>query len=290
MDVNKLTLNDWGRRLKYLDRSPDTITNYLATGRRFAEWLNGADILTVDRDQVQDYLAQFGASTGATYHRHLTQLFKWAIAEELIDASPIERLAPPTVTEPAVPLVALHELKALLKTVSGRDFMARRDNALFRLMLEPGGMRLAEVSKILLADADLEHDEVGVMGKGRRARVIPFGAKTGSALSRYIRMRAAHRYAKRDQLWLGKRGPMTTDGVYQMFGRRCDQAGIARIHPHQLRHTAADAFLEASHGDEGAAMRLFGWKSAQMPKRYGAAGADRRAHAQARRLNITDKL
>lgn len=37
-------------------------------------------------------------------------------------------------------------------------------------------------------------------------------------------------------------------------------------------------------------MRIMGWKSAQMPKRYGSSAADQRAHAAARRLSLGDRF
>jgi integrase len=43
-----------------------------------------------------------------------------------------------------------------------------------------------------------------------------------------------------------------------MLERRSTQAGIPRIHPHQLRRTSADMWLAESGGDETSAMRLFG--------------------------------
>jgi integrase len=75
-----------------------------------------------------------------------------------------------------------------------------------------------------------------------------------------------------------------------MLERRCGQAGIERIKPHQLRHTSADMWLAESGGDETSAMRLFGWRSRQMLSRYAASNADARGRDAARRLGLGDKL
>jgi integrase len=55
-----------------------------------------------------------------------------------------------------------------------------------------------------------------------------------------------------------------------------EQAGLPGLHPHQLRHTFAHAWL-AQGGGETDLMRLAGWKSRQMLGRYGASAADARA-------------
>ena len=78
-----------------------------------------------------------------------------------------------------------------------------------------------------------------VTGKGSRPRVVPFGAKTGQALDRYLRVRALHPYASSPQLLLGLRGPMTADGVQEVLDVRSAQAGLDDVHPHRFRHTFA---------------------------------------------------
>jgi integrase len=68
---------------------------------------------------------------------------------------------------------------------------------------------------------------------------------------------------------LGKRGRLTAWGVQQLLRRRGEQAGLPGLHPHQLRHTFAHAWL-AQGGGETELMRLAGWRSRQMLSRCGA--------------------
>ena len=82
---------------------------------------------------------------------------------------------------------------------------------------------------------------------------------------------------------------MTSSGVAQAVKRRGGLAGIARLHPHQLRHTSVHEWL-ADGGAEGDAMQLFGWKSRQMLSRYGASAAAERARAAPRRHGMLDRL
>ena len=80
--------------------------------------------------------------------------------------------------------------------------------------------------RIKLTDLDMRADHVTVHGKGDRVRILPFGAKTGTSLERYLRLRAKHKLAKLPELWLGSRGQgMTTSGVTQMLERRAGMAG-----------------------------------------------------------------
>jgi integrase len=67
-----------------------------------------------------------------------------------------------------------------------------------------------------LGDVDLDQGIVWVLGKGRRPRALPIGRKTAQALDRYLRAREGHRLAHLPQVWVGRNGPMTPSGIYQV--------------------------------------------------------------------------
>lgn len=156
---------------------------------------------------------------------------------------------------------------------------------MIRMFLEPEGPRLSEIVGLTVAALNLDEDEVTVMGKGRRSRVIPFGSKTGQALERYVRDRARHRHRADEALWVGMRGPVTTSGVQQMMRRRSSLAGL----PHTCCGTRPPMSGCRPGVRRGDALRLFGWRSREMLGRYGASAADARAQAAARDLGLGNR-
>jgi site-specific recombinase XerD len=90
-------------------------------------------------------------------------------------------------------------------------------------------------------DVDLDQRIVWVLGKGRRPRALPIGRKTAQALDRYLRAREGHRLAHLPYLWVGRNGPMTPSGIYQVVHDRARAAGLPAMHPHQLRHASRPA-------------------------------------------------
>lgn len=295
MDANALVLREWEHALRATNKSDMTVRSYTESARMLATFLDGADLLTASTSDLRRFMDRLlktrSPGTAAVRYRSLQQFYKWAARDGLIETSPMATMDGPHVEPPPVPVVSTEKLRRLLKACEGREFLDLRDTAIIRLMLEPGGMRRAEVIGLSVESVDLESDVVAVLGKGRRVRAIPYGHKTGQALTRYLRARMAHTYAKRtDALWLAQKGALTPNGLGQMLQRRCELAGIPRIHPHQLRHTAADLWLTESGGDETSAMRLFGWRSRTMLSRYAASNADARAQAAARKLGVGDKL
>jgi site-specific recombinase XerC len=198
------------------------------------------------------------------------------------------RLPKPVVPETSPEILSMDQLKDLMAATAGKTFLDRRDNAIMRLFLEPGGARLSELTNLNVDGIDLGRDSVRVFGKGRKERAYPFGAKTGLALDRYLRARAGHPFGKLPDLWLGKKGPLGKSGVQQMLRRRASECGIPRLYPHMFRHTAAHEWLAAG-GTEGDAVRLFGWSSPAMLQVYARSLADTRAADSARRMSLGDR-
>jgi hypothetical protein len=123
--------------------------------------------------------------------RALQQFFKFAVEEEEIDRSPMERMQRPTVPLEPVPVLSTEDLRALLAACAGKAFEDKRDTASVRLFVDTG-MRRGELLGLTVTDIDFDQDVALVLGKGRKARACPFGSKTGLAIGRYLRLRSAH--------------------------------------------------------------------------------------------------
>jgi integrase/recombinase XerC len=291
-------IRDFVRHLKGTNRSESTQRIY----RRAAEGLVGflqesGQLVTPDRltrRHIEAYMAHLietrSSSTANVVYRALQQFIKWLQDEEEIDRSPMERMKPPIVPEKPVPVLTEAQLRTLLASAKGNTFVDRRDNAILRLLLDTGS-RLSEVAGLTTTDVDFDNDVVHVLGKGRRPRALPFGQQTGLALGRYLRARSKEKLSARPELWLAEknRGPLGSNGIHQMLRRRGDAAGIPGLHAHQFRHTAAHEWL-SNEGGETDLMRLMGWKSPQMLRRYGASMADQRAREAHRKLGLGDRL
>ena len=285
------------RDLRAADRAPRTLKLYTDTVERFATWLTdrgrepvlGEFTKAAIGAHLGEMLDRVSASTVAMHHRGLKRFSRWLVAEDYLTADPMIGLDKPKPKEKPVPVLSDDDITALLRACEGTTFADRRDLAMIRLLMDCG-LRLSELANLRVEDVDLKHlDVVRVTGKGVKTRAVPFGAKTGKALDRYLRDRRAHRYADDAALWLGERGPYSVWGIDERLRARAATAGIEGLHAHRFRHTFAADWL-ANGGQERDLMRLAGWTSDAMLQVYGRATADQRAQDAHRRMKRGDRL
>jgi len=217
----------WERALRAQNKSPRTIVGYLEGVALLETYLRAKGMPTnvthLRREHVEafvvDQVERWRPSTARTRFRSIQQFFRWCIGEGELRASPTANMSPPAIPEEPPAVLTEDQLRRLLKACERPAFLERRDMAIVRLFIDTG-MRLAELTGLRVADLDLASGVAVVLGKGRRPRACPYGARTAAALDRYVRLRGGHRSAARPELWLGLAGPTTPSGVRQAISER----------------------------------------------------------------------
>jgi site-specific recombinase XerC len=276
--------------LEASNAAPMTIRTYMIAVTQLGEFLREtgmpADPTKVTREHLVEWMRflqrpgdddgqGLTAQTALQRYRSVSRLFAWLVDTDEIKETPFAKMKPPRVPEKQVPVIPRENLLKLLKVCGGSGFEERRDKAIISLFIDTG-LRIAEMAGLDLVDVDTEERELTVLGKGRRRRRLRFVKDTRSDLNRYLLVRSRHPHADEPALWLGKRGRLLANGIYQMVQRRCEEAGILPVHPHMFRHTFAHMYLNGG-GKEGDLMQVTGWRSRQMVDRYGASVASARA-------------
>ena len=136
---------------------------------------------------------------------------------------------------------------ARLLEIPAAGALGARDRAIMELFYS-SGLRLAELVGLELTSIDLKDRVVQVLGKGRKARIVPVGRMAVEALRAWLKVRAALAHSGETALFVGRNGAR--------LGARAVQARVAywarrqglnlRVYPHIFRHSFASHLLESS--------------------------------------------
>jgi integrase/recombinase XerC len=136
--------------------------------------------------------------------------------------------------------------------------LATRDAALLEL-LYAAGLRVSEACDLTLADTDLDHRLVTVLGKRAKRRRVPIGQPARAALATYLAHGRPHLTTRESPpvVFVNRRGgPMTTRDAHRVVTAHPLRDGRV-THPHALRHAYATHLLDGG-ADLRAVQELLG--------------------------------
>lgn len=205
----------------------------------------------------------------ATHIRLTRQFFKWLTDEGYLPANPAARLQVPEVGNAPPKGITEEDLLKMLDAARASP----RDLALL-MFLADTGCRVGGLAGLKLADLDLGQRTAIVREKGKRGspktRQVFFNPPTAAALKAWLKERRKLSGAKDEHLFIGSKGPLTGNGIYQIVERIGRDAGVdGRCNPHAFRHGLARALLERGldlcrvarilgHSDERITARFYG--------------------------------
>ena len=221
---------------------------------QFVEWARDAGLEPgrVRHRDVRRYGAALSAqgAAPATVARKLAAirgLFDFLVRTERIGQNPADLVSSPKRGEKLPRLLGGEQLRELLERIPARTPLQMRDRAMFELAYSCG-LRCEEIVSLDLDSFDFESEQLRVLGKGSKERLLPVGEPAQRALRRYLE-RGRHALAgdnRESALFLSKTGRrLSNSDVTRRLELWVREAAIGGgVSPHSLRHSFATHLLE----------------------------------------------
>ena len=285
--------------LKERNYAEHTISSYRCDLRQFARFLYPRvdnlqlSLKAVQREQIVAFMAaleekNLKASTVVRKLAALRSLFRFLCREGALAANPAAAIAAPVVARSRPRHLPIEQIAQAIEAPLTERFTGIRDRAIMEVFYG-GGIRLGELVALNLSALDLEQGTIMVVGKGRRERIAPIGAKAREALQTYL-LRRVEVLLEFDVAEIDA-GALFLNGRGKRLSRRMVQRVVERylrtvseaesLSPHLLRHSFATHLLDAG-ADLVAVKELLGHATLTTTQVYTEVSLDRLREIYAR--------
>ena len=233
-----------------------------------------ADIQSLDTLSVISWVRALSVKNiaGRSISRKLSALrglFQEAVNQKIIQINPAANVRAPKAIKYLPKTLSPDAVQRLLDApFNVDDLEAVRDQAIFELLYS-SGLRLAEVLELTLQDVLRNPEELKILGKGSKERIVPVGKKAREALVIWLERRKEWDLGVVESVFLTKKGACVSPRTVQRrLDTRAREVGLdQQVHPHVLRHSAATHLLESS-GDLRAIQEFLGHQSLSTTQIY----------------------
>lgn len=246
-----------------------TIRNYRHYLQRFIDWCESNTcfkLSNINQDLLRKYRVYLNriendrgeslAKTTQSYHViAIRSWFKWLVKNDVEVINP-EKIDLPKGEPTSMQFVTSDKMERLLAQPDLSVESGLRDRAIIEVLFSTG-LRVSELVKLNRDQLDLDRREFGVIGKGRRPRVVFLSERAAIWLGKYL--------GSRDDNWVpvfirysGQKDDITDDGEAMRLTSRSVQRLVktyvkkarlvVQLTPHGIRHSFATDLLNNGAG------------------------------------------
>ncbi len=274
------TVAEWIERfVGYLQHerrlSAHSVVGYRRDLAHFEQFLqaSAAHFLQLNPHQLRDFVAMRHRKGAASksIQRSLSAIrtfYNYLLREQLLEFNPATGISAPKGGRKLPSTLDVDQMAGLLSGGDTDDPLSIRDHAMFELIYS-SGLRLSELSNADCGSIHWDEQQISVVGKGNKERIVPVGSKALVALRQWLALRGELALDGEEALFVGQRGrriaPRT---IQQRLSRLALEKGISqRVYPHLLRHSFASHLLESS-GDLRAVQEMLGHENISTTQIY----------------------
>ncbi len=265
--------------------SENTLGDYYNTFNKFRDFLGvDMDFDAIKVNLIEKFLFTYkhlSKKTLVNYHVALCALWTWAFDRGFVSEKVPQQYKPLRPDEIQIVPYSEAEIKAMFSYCNRSLSYSRpgkretsheipegeRLKAMLFLLLDTG-IRASELCNLKLRDVSLPNNQIRVMGKGRKERMIPLSPRVSQILWK-------HMLDKRD---LPTNEPLFTtnngrairrDNLLKCIYRLANRAGVQDANIHRFRHTFAINFMR-NGGNIFVLQSILGHSTLDMSRKYTA--------------------
>jgi integrase/recombinase XerC len=230
-----------------------------------------ADITSVTSRQLRAFMVwlhgqNYAKTTIARRMAAVRSWFRFLCRRGLMSVNPADGLRSPRPDKNLPTFLPETDIGKLLSAPTDDTLLSQRDRALLEAIYS-GGLRVSEATGMNLSDLDIADGVATVRGKGKRERLVFFGASAKEAIVAWLAGREAllaklKKRAAVDAVFLNKNGTrLTPRSVARILSKYVLQSGLdPKASPHSLRHSFATHLLDRG-ADIRSVQELLGHRS-----------------------------
>ncbi len=229
--------------------SAHTILAYQTDLEQFFAYLqsqyDGINILEINTPMIKSWLAEIKGDeiSSRSIKRKISSLksfFKFHLKLGHIKVSPVATIIAPKISKRLPSFVEERDMNTLLNTLDFEYSWEGKTERLVLLTFYHTGIRLSELINLPIQQIDFHYNQIKVLGKGNKERIIPITSELVQSLQQYMleRMTIPSEF---NTLFITEKGKtLSRSRVYKLV--KLNISKVSTIHkksPHVLRHTFA---------------------------------------------------
>lgn len=236
--------------------SKKTIISYEKDLELFNKYLkenNIKEIKNIEYNVIRKYLSylhdnKYESTSVSRKISALRSFFKYNIKEKVITNNPMTLISNPKKEKKLPKYLNYEEIEKLLNSIEIDTKEGIQERLIIELLYSTG-IRVSELVNIKIKDIKIKENQINILGKGNKERIVLFGEKAKEIIKIYLN-------AYKDEfignisnqyLLINKKGKQLTTNKIELIVKDVLKKSALKLNiaPHTLRHTFATHMLDS---------------------------------------------
>ena len=233
--------------------STNTIESYSNDLNKLSDFLTPKSISAtkVRLNDLKDFIASISKILSETSQSRIISaiksFYKFLLIENLIQIDPSENLVSPKIGRKLPNVLTIEEINLIINSVESNN-VGIRNRAIIEIIYGCG-LRVSELTNLLLSNLFLKQGYIKIVGKGNKERLSPIGSLAIDSLNDFLTnvrpgLKINNKFS--DHVFINNRGTsLSRSMIFKMIKKYTLKANIKKdISPHSLRHSFATHLVE----------------------------------------------